>query len=159
MINDSCFSKRVHLFPPVQLKLLLRSTWGSYRSRFIVLMHFIKPLENICSQMRAHVSLHAQRFAILCVPDWAEETLWWCESPCLDLFDPPPGVHQAAELLTMHQGSCRSPFSALGETTEQERSVSGSDSLLGHEFPKAPSAKHMEGREAQGLFSNPAHES
>lgn len=139
MINDTCFSNHVHLFPPVWLKFLLWSTWGSYHSRFFILMPFTKPLESICSWMRAPLSLSA----ILRVPDWVW-ALWCFVSLCLDLFYPPLCIHQAPGFL-MCLRDCAGALAALAGITPQEHSESGCCSVPCHTSPKSKGHRGMKG--------------
>lgn len=96
--------------------------------------------------------------SVICSSAWpwlGWGALWWSESPHLDLFDPPPGVQQPAELLTVHPGSCRAL--SLVEVKPLNRSAqhlalimhSATSSLMDHQ------QSTWEGREMQGLFSNP----
>lgn len=97
-------------------------------------MHFLKSLGSVCSQMAAHISLHAPWFAFLHGPGSSEEP---CGGAilCLDLSDPPLGVLQAVKPLPVHQGLCTGPFPWLSEATD------GSTQHLALPCALSPSAK------------------
>lgn len=148
MINDSCLSNHVHLFAPMWLKFLLWSTWGSYYCRLFILKPSTRPLESICSWMRAPLSLYAQWFAFCLLLAGVRSPVVVLH-PCVWSYFLLPGGSWALGCVLR---DCAGALAGLGETTQQEHSGCDSCSVPCLMLLTRPRAK---GTEEQGLGSEP----
>lgn len=102
MINDTCFSNHVHLSPPVWLKFLLWSTWGSYHSRFLFLCHlkaFALGWEHLFLCMPSGLQF------CMFLTGWGG--LWWFCIPVSGPVLSSPVYTPASRALNVTQGLCR----------------------------------------------------